>query len=75
MRFRRLTCLAILAATAASLVWLAPGGRAQAAFCPQYVAQYCVKEKDGFVHTAWTNPCFAKERGAKILYRGACKGK
>lgn len=45
-----------------------------AAICPQYLAQYCVVEKDGFRHTAWTNPCFAKAEGLRVLHLGACQG-
>jgi hypothetical protein len=51
------------------------GNRASAAICPQFLAKYCVVEKDGFKHTDWTNPCFAKERGVKVLHMGECKGK
>jgi hypothetical protein len=51
------------------------GNQAAAAICPQFLAQYCVVEKDDYKHTDWTNPCFAKERGVKILHHGACKAK
>jgi hypothetical protein len=67
--------LAILAGIAATMISMPAGNRAQAAVCPFVLYEACVKEKDGFIHTEWTNGCFAKERGAKILYRGACKGK
>jgi hypothetical protein len=75
MRIQRLTCVAILAATSASLVWLTASVPAQAAACPFVLAKYCVKEKDGYKHTAWTNSCLAKQAGLKILYKGECKGK
>ncbi|HTV30063.1 MAG TPA: hypothetical protein VMF32_20025 [Xanthobacteraceae bacterium] len=67
--FTLLICLTVVAT-------LVPAGnRASAAICPQFLAKYCVVEKDGFKHTDWTNPCFAKERGVKILRMGECKGK
>jgi hypothetical protein len=65
--------LAIVTGIAATMTSISASNRAEAAFCPQYVAEYCVVEKDGFRHTAWTNPCFAKKRGERILYKGACK--
>jgi len=60
---------------AAVMTAMTAGNRAAAAICPQFLAQYCVVEKDGSKQTTWTNPCFAKERGAKVLHRGACKAK
>jgi hypothetical protein len=65
---------AILTAIAAIVATVAAGHRAEAAFCPQYVVESCVVEKDGFRHTEWTNPCFAAERGARVLHVGACLG-
>jgi hypothetical protein len=43
-----------------------------AAACPQFLAKYCVRTASGHRMTAWTNPCFAKQRHWHILYRGAC---
>jgi hypothetical protein len=43
-------------------------------FCPQYLAKYCVVNKDGTRQTEWTNPCFAKARGQRVLHLGACQG-
>jgi hypothetical protein len=57
------------------MIFVPAGNRATAAICPQFLAQYCVVEKDGYRHADWTNPCFAKERGVKILRRSACKAK
>jgi hypothetical protein len=45
---------------------------AAAAACPYVLAQYCVAEKNGFKHTAWTNKCLAKVQGIKIIHKGAC---
>jgi hypothetical protein len=76
MLVRRTTSsLALLAGLALAAISIPVGNRAAAAICPQFLAQYCVVEKDGYRHTDWTNPCFAKERGVKILHRGACKAK
>ena len=73
LRFRT-TAFALLSAAAAIAATVPGAKRAEAAFCPQYVAEYCVVEKDGFRHTDWTNPCFAAERGARVLHIGACLG-
>ncbi len=73
LRFRT-AVLTLLTATAAIVAAVPGAKRAEAAFCPQYVAEYCVVEKDGFRHTDWTNPCFAAERGARVLHIGACLG-
>ena len=71
----RASCLAILAGLAAAVTSIPAGNSAKAAMiCPQYLAQYCIVEKDGFRHTEWTNPCFANERGARVLHMGACQG-
>jgi hypothetical protein len=45
---------------------------ASAKACPYVLAQYCVAEKNGFKHTAWTNTCLAKVQGIKIIHKGAC---
>jgi len=72
MEFLR-TCAAWVAVlTGIAAIMTAINSRAEA--CPQFLAQYCVVEKDGFRHTDWTNPCFAKERGARVLHLGACEG-
>jgi hypothetical protein len=43
--------------------------------CPQFVAKYCVVDKDGYTrHTEVTNPCFAEARGQRVLHIGACEG-
>jgi hypothetical protein len=65
----------LLAGFAAGMTFVPAGNRAAAAICPQFLAQYCVVEKDGYQHTEWTNPCFAKERGIRVLHMRACKGK
>jgi hypothetical protein len=46
---------------------------AAAMICPQFLAEYCVVE-NGFRHTAWTSPCFAREQGLTVLHMGACEG-
>jgi hypothetical protein len=76
MRILRSTMLfALLAGIAAAATSMPAGNRAVAAMiCPQFLAEYCVVEKDGFRHTDWTNPCFAAERGARVLHMGACEG-
>jgi hypothetical protein len=72
---RTISSAALLTALTTAATLLPAGNRAAAAICPQFLARYCVVEKDGFKRTDWTNPCFAKERGAKILHMGACKAK
>jgi hypothetical protein len=72
---RTVSSLALLIGLAVAVTCVPAGNRAVAAICPQFLAQYCVVEKDGYKHTDWTNPCFAKEQGRKILRRGACKAK
>jgi hypothetical protein len=67
--------LAPLAAFTIAATFIAGPDRAAAAICPQFLARYCVIEKDGYKHADWTNPCFAKERGVKVLHMGACKAK
>jgi hypothetical protein len=64
--------LAVLAGIAVT-VMSAPASQAKGV-CPQFVAKYCVVNKDGTRQTAWTNPCFAKARGQRVLHRGACEG-
>jgi hypothetical protein len=65
--------LAVLAGIAAT--WMsAPSSQARSA-CPQFIAKYCVVDKDGYTrHTAATNPCFAKAKGQRVLHIGACEG-
>ena len=70
--FRTSACIAVLLSFAAATAFIPTAARAQ--LCPQYVAEYCVVEKDGFRHTGWTNPCFAAQRGARVLHLGACQG-
>lgn len=60
------------AAITAAVVFNPVASRAQV--CPQFLAQYCVVEKNGFHHTAWTNPCFAKQEGLRVLHPGMCEG-
>jgi hypothetical protein len=64
--------LAVLAGIAVT-VMSAPSSQAKG-LCPQYVAKYCVVNKDGTRQTEWTNPCFAKARGQRVLHLGACEG-
>ena len=72
---RTVSSLALLIGLATVVTFVPAGNRASAAICPQLLAKYCIVEKDGFRHTEWTNGCFAKERGAKVLHMGECKGK
>jgi len=46
---------------------------AQAKICPQFIAKYCVYDKTQLIFTAFTNPCFASEKGWTVIYRGGCK--
>ena len=72
---RKSSSLALLVGLTIAVTLVPAGNHATAAICPQFLAKYCVVEKDGFKHTQWTNPCFAKERGAKVLHMGECKRK
>ncbi len=72
---RTISSLTLLAGLATVMTLAPAGNRAAAAICPQFLAQYCVIEKDGYKHTEWTNPCFAKEHGIKVAHKGACKAK
>ena len=68
-----LSCLAMLGGLAATTIAIPGGGRAAAdEMCPFVLAMYCVAEKNGIKHTAWTNACLAKKQGIKILHPGAC---
>jgi hypothetical protein len=69
------TFLAILAGIAASTIFMPAGNRAEAAApCPLVLMKLCVQEKNGYKHWAWTNTCFAKQMGLKVLPDRACKG-
>jgi hypothetical protein len=72
---RTISLFALLVGLTIAGTFVPVGNDASAAICPQFLAKYCVVEKDGFKHTDWTNPCFAKERGVKVLHMGQCKGK
>ena len=71
---RRISSLTLLAGLAAVMTFVPAGNRAAAAICPQFLAQYCVVEKDGYKHTEWTNPCVscqsARHRFLPPLRRG-----
>jgi hypothetical protein len=64
---------AILTGIAATIAATSPS-QAKVRACPQYLAKYCVVEKDGSRQTVWTNPCFAHARGWRVLHLGACEG-
>ena len=70
-----LSCLAIAGGLAMTTVSI-PGGTSRAvaaeAMCPMMAIEYCVAEKDGHKHIAWTNTCLAKKQGIKIVKAGAC---
>ena len=72
---RTISLLALLVGLAIAATFILGSNRASAAICPQFLAKYCVVEKDGFKHTEWTNPCFAKEHGVKVVHMGECKAK
>ncbi len=72
---RTISSLTLLAGLTSIMTFVPASNRAAAAICPQFLAQYCVVEKDGYKHTEWTNPCFAKEHGIKVVHKGACKAK
>jgi hypothetical protein len=59
--------LVLVAATPAT------SAAAKGKICPQFLARYCVVNKAHLIYTAWTNPCFASERGLTVLYAGMCK--
>jgi hypothetical protein len=64
----------MIASSSIALLAIGPASTASmAAICPQYLAKYCVRTESGERRTEWTNPCFAKERHWRILYRGACR--
>jgi hypothetical protein len=46
---------------------------AAAAVCPQFLTAYCVVNSAGVRMTVMTNPCFARQRHWRILYRGHCR--
>ena len=67
--FYRLAALAFVA-----MAWAAvSASSAQAKICPQFIAKYCVYNKSHLIFTAFTNPCFASERGWTVIYMGGCK--
>ncbi len=70
-RSRLYACMIVLSSVAALAIDLAPTASTAAA-CPQFLAKYCVRTPSGRRMTAWTNPCFAKQKHWRILYRGAC---
>jgi hypothetical protein len=65
--------IAILAGIAATAM-ATSSSQAKVKACPQFLAKYCVVEKDGSRQTVWTNPCFAKAKGWRVLHLGACQG-
>ena len=67
-RFANIT----LGAVAVVLLATIPAA-AKVKICPQFLARYCVVNKAHLIYTAWTNPCFASERGLTVLYAGMCK--
>ncbi|HEY1541233.1 MAG TPA: hypothetical protein VGG01_02395 [Xanthobacteraceae bacterium] len=70
-RSRLYACMIAFSSVATLTIGLAPAASA-AQICPQFLAKYCVVTKSGHRMTAATNPCFAKQRHWRILYRGAC---
>jgi hypothetical protein len=71
-RFRNACKIAVLAAVIG--LTLAPRETSACPrFCPQYLTQYCVVERNGTIGTVWTNPCFACWQHIRILYRGECR--
>ena len=66
--------LPVLAAAAALTMAVAKDAAAQGVICPQYLTAYCVTAKAGLPHTAQTNPCFAEQKGLRVLHIGACLG-
>ena len=73
MRLERTALVWLIAAGAPAATSVPAQLRAQAAICPQFLAHYCVVERDGFKHAAWTNPCFAKQRRQHIAHSGECR--
>jgi hypothetical protein len=75
MKALRITILgtAMLAGIAAILS-VPAAERAEAAWCPGWMEQYCVLSRDGVEFVAWTKKCFAREEGLRILHKGVCHG-
>ena len=65
----RLAALALVTLAGAAL----SASGAQAKICPQFVAKYCVYNKDHLIFSAFTNPCFASEKGWTVIYPGGCR--
>ena len=69
---QRTLSVAILTGVVAAAI--PAGKRAEAAWCPELMKQYCVLSRDGVEYVAWTKTCFAKEEGLRILHRRLCHG-
>jgi hypothetical protein len=58
----------------ATITSVPAANRAEAAWCPEWMQQYCVLSRDGVEFVAWTKTCFAREEGLRILHKGLCHG-
>jgi hypothetical protein len=75
MKLLRITALnAAMLAGIAAIMSVPAAGRAEAAWCPGWMEQYCVLSRDGVEFVAWTKTCFARDEGLRILHRGVCHG-
>jgi hypothetical protein len=75
MKFLRIALfnVAILAGLTA-IMSVPAADRAEAAWCPGWMEQYCVLSRDGVEFVAWTKPCFARQEALRILHPGLCHG-
>jgi hypothetical protein len=64
------TLLAVVAAITTSMPIAERAAASE--ICPMFLVQCCVINRDGLRYTAWTNPCFAKKKGLRVLHRGTC---
>jgi hypothetical protein len=75
MKLLRMTALnAAMLAGIAAIMSVPATERAEAAWCPELMQQYCVLSRDGVEYVAWTKTCFAREEGLRILHKGLCHG-
>jgi hypothetical protein len=76
MKRAGLRIICTMAAVAAGIgLDLSSSPEAAAAICPQFLTAYCVVNSAGVRFTTMTNPCFARARHLRILYRGHCRPK
>jgi hypothetical protein len=63
MKLLRMTALnAAMLAGIAAIMSVPATERAEAAWCPELMQQYCVLSRDGVEYVAWTKTCFARRK-------------